>query len=110
MEDVDILGTSKMAPDGKITLVSDVRRILGVSAGSIIVFFKDKNGDVIIRNGSVHIENKQTDGQTLNNLQNKNVKSSTEIKKCDNCGQENIIYVNGPGRKCINCGFKVGGN
>ncbi len=110
MEEVEIIGTSKMAPDGKITLVSDVRRILGVYGGSIIVFFKDKNGDVIIRNGSMHIENKQYGVQTTKDIDNKNVKSSTEIKKCDNCGQENIIYVNGPGRKCINCGFKVGGN
>lgn len=56
MSKVEILGTSKMTPDGKITLISDVRNILGVSGGAIIVFCKDKNGEIYIRMGSVGVD------------------------------------------------------
>lgn len=56
MAEVEILGTSKMAPDGKITLISDVRKILGVSGSAIIVFCKDKNGEIYIRSGSVEVD------------------------------------------------------
>jgi hypothetical protein len=48
-----ILGTSKMSADGKITLVSGARKILGVSKGAIIVFIKGKNDEILIREGSL---------------------------------------------------------
>jgi bifunctional DNA-binding transcriptional regulator/antitoxin component of YhaV-PrlF toxin-antitoxin module len=49
----EILGTSKMSSDGKITLISDVREMLGVSPGAIIVFSRNKNGDILIHRGSI---------------------------------------------------------
>ena len=55
MSEDEILGTSKMSSDGKITLVSDVRDILGVSGGAIIVFIKSKKGEIQIRRGSIGV-------------------------------------------------------
>lgn len=51
----EIIGTSKMSPDGKITLVSGARNLLGVSGGAIIVFIKGKNGEILIRKGSLGV-------------------------------------------------------
>ena len=46
-----ILGTSKVAGGGKIALIADVRRILGVKNGSIIVFEKNEKGEIVIHRG-----------------------------------------------------------
>lgn len=51
----EILGTSKMASDGKITLISNVREMLGVSGGAIIVFCKNHKGEILIRKGTVGV-------------------------------------------------------
>jgi bifunctional DNA-binding transcriptional regulator/antitoxin component of YhaV-PrlF toxin-antitoxin module len=56
MSEDEILGTSKMSIDGKITLVSDVREMLGVSGGAIIVFCKSKKGEIVIRKGSIGVQ------------------------------------------------------
>ena len=55
MVEEEILGTSKMASDGKITLISDVRELLGVSGGAIIVFCKNKKGEILVRKGTVGV-------------------------------------------------------
>lgn len=46
-----ILGTCKVTSGGKMTLISDVRKILGVEGGSVIVFEKNEKNQVIIRKG-----------------------------------------------------------
>ena len=51
----EILGTSKMYGDGKITLVLGARKILGASGGTIIVFYKGKKGEILIRKGSIGV-------------------------------------------------------
>lgn len=48
--------TSKMAKNGRVALVSDVRETLGVSAGAIIVFCKNDDGEIVIRKGTVEVD------------------------------------------------------
>lgn len=46
-----ILGTAKVTGGGKIALIADVRKILGVQEGSIIVFETNDKGEIIVRRG-----------------------------------------------------------
>jgi len=46
-----IVGTTKLTSDGKITLVTDVRKKLGVSGGDVIVFEENENNNIIVRKG-----------------------------------------------------------
>ena len=46
-----IIGTTKLTNDGKITLVADVRKKLGVSGGDVIVFEEDGKNNIIVRKG-----------------------------------------------------------
>ncbi|MDP2755653.1 MAG: AbrB/MazE/SpoVT family DNA-binding domain-containing protein [Nitrospirota bacterium] len=47
-----VIGTTKVTTGGKITLIADVRRTLGVDEGSVLVFEKNDKNEVIIRKGS----------------------------------------------------------
>ena len=55
MVEEEILGTSKVSKDGKITLVLGARKVLRASEGTIIVFFKSKKGDIMVRRGSLGV-------------------------------------------------------
>lgn len=46
-----VLGTCKVTSGGKMTLIADIRRILKVGEGSIIVFEKNEKDEVVIRRG-----------------------------------------------------------
>jgi bifunctional DNA-binding transcriptional regulator/antitoxin component of YhaV-PrlF toxin-antitoxin module len=46
-----IIGTTKLTNDGKITLIADVRKKLGVSGGDVIVFEENEKNNIIIRKG-----------------------------------------------------------
>ena len=45
------IGTTKLTSDGKITLVADVRKPMGVGGGDIIVFEENDKGEIVIRKG-----------------------------------------------------------
>lgn len=47
---MSILGTTKLTQDGKITLISDVRKKLDVKGGDVIVF-RDDGGKITISKG-----------------------------------------------------------
>jgi len=48
-----VLGTSKVDPRFRVTLVQPVPEILGVKAGDLIVFVQDKDGNVKIKVSSI---------------------------------------------------------
>jgi len=48
MEDRNVLGTSRIGPKYRITLVKTVKEKLGADVGDMIVFWEDKNGNVIL--------------------------------------------------------------
>ena len=44
-----ILGTSKIDPRYRITLIQPIPELLDVSVGDLIVFIKDTHGNIVIR-------------------------------------------------------------
>lgn len=48
-----VLGTSKVDPRYRITLVQPIPELLGVKAGDLIVFVQDDEGRVVIRVSSI---------------------------------------------------------
>ena len=44
-----VLGTSKVGPKFRVTLVKLVREALDVKIGDLLVFVKDEKGNIIIR-------------------------------------------------------------
>jgi bifunctional DNA-binding transcriptional regulator/antitoxin component of YhaV-PrlF toxin-antitoxin module len=48
-----VLGTSKVDPRYRITLVQPIPELLGVKAGDLIVFVRDEEGNVILRVSSI---------------------------------------------------------
>lgn len=53
MTDEEIVGTSKIDPRGRITLVKPIPELLGVKEGDLIVFVKDKEGNITIRSSKI---------------------------------------------------------
>ncbi len=49
---MNILGTTKLAKGGKITIIIDVQKKMKAKEGDVIVFFENEAGDIIIRKGS----------------------------------------------------------
>lgn len=43
---------AKVSSNGQITVPVEIRRILGIKSGDKILFFQNKNGDVVISNAS----------------------------------------------------------
>ena len=48
-----VLGTSKVDPRFRVTLVQPVPELLGVNVGDLIVFVRDTGGNVVIRVSSI---------------------------------------------------------
>jgi hypothetical protein len=48
-----ILGTSKIDPRFRITLVQPVPKLLNVDVGDLIVFVQNEKGEIIIRSSSI---------------------------------------------------------
>lgn len=48
-----MLGTSKVDPRYRITLVQPIPELLGVNVGDLIVFVRDEEGNVNIRVSSI---------------------------------------------------------
>jgi bifunctional DNA-binding transcriptional regulator/antitoxin component of YhaV-PrlF toxin-antitoxin module len=48
-----VLGTSKVDPRFRITLVQPIPELLGVKVGDLIVFVRDNGGNVVIRVSSI---------------------------------------------------------
>jgi len=48
-----VLGTSKVDPRFRITLVQPIPELLGVNVGDLIVFVRDEEGNVILRVSSI---------------------------------------------------------
>jgi bifunctional DNA-binding transcriptional regulator/antitoxin component of YhaV-PrlF toxin-antitoxin module len=48
-----VLGTSKVDPRFRITLVQPIPEVLGVNVGDLIVFVRDNGGNVIIKVSSI---------------------------------------------------------
>lgn len=48
-----MLGTSKVDPRYRITLVQPIPELLGVKVGDLIVFVQDQEGNVIIKVSSI---------------------------------------------------------
>jgi len=48
MEGRNVLGTSRIGPKYRITLVKTVQEKLGADVGDMIVFWEDERGDVIL--------------------------------------------------------------
>jgi len=53
-----ILGTSKIDPRNRITLVQPIPELLHVKAGDLIVFIRDGDGNILIKASSVSHLNK----------------------------------------------------
>jgi bifunctional DNA-binding transcriptional regulator/antitoxin component of YhaV-PrlF toxin-antitoxin module len=48
-----VLGTSKVDPRFRITLVQPIPELLGVNVGDLIVFVRDTGGNVILKVSSI---------------------------------------------------------
>lgn len=48
---MSIIGTTKVTQGGKLQLISDVRKLLDVNIGDVIVFEKNEKDEIIIRKG-----------------------------------------------------------
>jgi bifunctional DNA-binding transcriptional regulator/antitoxin component of YhaV-PrlF toxin-antitoxin module len=48
-----VLGTSKVDPRYRITLVQPIPELLGVNVGDLVVFVQDEEGNIIIRVSSI---------------------------------------------------------
>jgi bifunctional DNA-binding transcriptional regulator/antitoxin component of YhaV-PrlF toxin-antitoxin module len=48
-----VLGTSKVDPHYRITLVQPIPELLGINAGDLIVFVQDDEGNVFLRVSSI---------------------------------------------------------
>lgn len=48
-----IVGTSKIDPRFRITLVQPVPKLLNVGIGDLIVFVQNEKGEIIIRSSSI---------------------------------------------------------
>ncbi len=48
-----ILGTSKIDPRFRVTLVQPVPKLLNVGVGDLIVFVQSEKGEIIIRSSSI---------------------------------------------------------
>jgi len=58
-----ILGTSKIDPRNRVTLVQPIPELLGVKSGDLIVFISDGDGNIIIKASNVsHLSNKKGKG------------------------------------------------
>jgi len=54
MEGIEtVLGTSKVDPRFRVTLVQPIPELLGIKAGDLIVFVQDENGEVKIKVSSI---------------------------------------------------------
>jgi len=54
-----IIGTSKIDPRNRITLVQPIPELLDVKAGDLIVFIRDGKGNILIRASNVSHLNKK---------------------------------------------------
>lgn len=54
-----VLGTSKVDPRFRITLVQPIPDILGVRAGDLIIFVQDEDGEVKIKVSSIPPKNRK---------------------------------------------------
>jgi len=48
-----ILGTSKIDPRFRVTLIQPVPKLLNVEIGDLIVFVQNEKGDIVIRPSSI---------------------------------------------------------
>lgn len=48
-----MLGSSKVQPNYRITVISKVQKKLNVKIGDIVVFVEDERGNVIIKKGQL---------------------------------------------------------
>ena len=48
-----VLGTSKVDPRFRITLVQPIPELLGVNIGDLVVFVQDNGGNLVIRVSSI---------------------------------------------------------
>ena len=48
---MELLGATKLTHNGKITLISDVRKKLKAKSGDVIGFYLDDKGNIVITKG-----------------------------------------------------------
>jgi bifunctional DNA-binding transcriptional regulator/antitoxin component of YhaV-PrlF toxin-antitoxin module len=48
-----VLGSSKVQPNNRITLIRQIRKKLNVKIGGIILFVEDDKGNIIIKKGQL---------------------------------------------------------
>jgi len=48
-----IIGSSKIQPNYRITLITTIREKLDVEVGDLILFVEDERGDIILRKGEL---------------------------------------------------------
>jgi len=48
-----ILGTSKVQPNHRVTLIRKVRKKLKVNVGDIVVYVEDEKGNIVIKKGEL---------------------------------------------------------
>jgi antitoxin PrlF len=46
------MNLAKVSSNGQITVPVEIRRLLGIKSGDKILFFQNKNGDVVVSNAS----------------------------------------------------------
>ncbi len=55
------MNLAKISANGQITVPVEVRRLLGVKAGDKILFFQNKDGDIVLSNASARALSKVQD-------------------------------------------------
>jgi hypothetical protein len=48
-----ILGSSKVQPNNRITLIKKVQKKLNVKVGNIVIYVEDEKGNIIIKKGQL---------------------------------------------------------
>ncbi|MFZ7138029.1 MAG: hypothetical protein ACOWW1_06395 [archaeon] len=49
-----IIGTSKVQPNNRITLIKKVQKKLNLKIGDFVIYFEDEKGNIIIKKGQLN--------------------------------------------------------
>lgn len=53
LEKDKVLGTSKVQPNNRITIVRQVQKKLNVHVGDVLMYIEDENGNIVIKKGQL---------------------------------------------------------
>jgi bifunctional DNA-binding transcriptional regulator/antitoxin component of YhaV-PrlF toxin-antitoxin module len=50
-----VVGSSKVQPNNRVTLIKQVQKKLNVKVGDVVVFVEDEKGNIIIKKGQLKL-------------------------------------------------------